>query len=263
MPLVFAAIAPHPPLLLPTIGTNETAKIQKTIHAMNKLEEELYASMPEVLLIISPHGSFFPGVFTINFCTEYITDLRKFGDLSTKVKFLGDYELAHRLRDATKRKKIPATMISEPDLDHGSSIPLLFLTRHLPNMKIVQLGFCDLDYKAHIEFGALIKEQLQLTNRRVAVIASADLSHALTNDAPAGFNKAGPEFDEKIRELLTNNNVAKIIQFDKSLVTNASECGLRSIVILLGILSDVHYDFKELSYESPFGVGYMTAKFEM
>ncbi len=246
---------------MPTIGMAETKKISRTTEAMNELEEDLYASMPDVVFVISPHGSYFPSVFTINFCTDYTSDLKKFGDLSTKIIFHGDYEMAHRLRDTTKRKKFPASMISEPNLDHGSSIPLFFLTRHLPEMKIIQLGFCDLDYKSHIDFGLLIQEQIQLTNRRVAVIASADLSHALTNDSPAGFNKRGREFDDTIRELLSNNNVSKILQLNKDLVLGASECGLRSIIILLGVLSGVHYNYRELSYEAPFGVGYMTAQF--
>ena len=261
MPLVFAAITPHPPLLLPTIGMSESKKISRTTEAMDELEEDLYASMPDVILMISPHGSLFSNVFTINFCTEYVTDLKKFGDLSTQIKFRGDHEMAHRLRDTTKRNKFPASMVSEPNLDHGSSIPLYFLTRHLPDMKIIQLGFCDLDYKSHINFGLLIQEQIQLTNRRVAVIASADLSHALTDDSPAGFNKSGRLFDETLREMLNNNNIAKIVQLDKKLVSEASECGLRSIVILLGVLSQTHYTYKELSYEAPFGVGYMTAQF--
>lgn len=262
MPLVFAAITPHPPFLMPTIGgENEAKKIKKTIKAFNYLEEELYSSLPDVILIISPHGSFFNNVFTINFCTEYFTDLRNFGDLTTKIKFKGDYEMAHRIRNATKIEKIPATMISESNLDHGSSIPLFYLTKHLPEIKIIQLGFSDLDYKNHVSFGQLIKNQIQLSPKRIAVIASADLSHALTNDAPAGFNKYANQFDDNIRELLNNNNLTKIIQFDKRIINGASECGLRSILILLGIMTNTRFTYKELSYEAPFGVGYLTSQF--
>jgi AmmeMemoRadiSam system protein B len=214
-----------------------------------------------VLLIISPHGSYFPDVFTINFCTEYTADLRDFGDLSTKLSFRGDSEMTHRLRDATKRKGFPATMISEPNLDHGTSVPLYFLTRHLPQLKIIQLGFCDLDFKTHLDFGVLLKEQIAMTNHRIAVVASGDLSHALSTDAPAGFNRRGPEFDQKIRELLMTQNFSGLLQIDKQFVEDAAECGLRSFLILLGVLQGTRYDYRELSYEAPFGVGYLTARF--
>ncbi|MCX6782188.1 MAG: AmmeMemoRadiSam system protein B [Candidatus Magasanikbacteria bacterium] len=261
MSLVFAAITPHPPLLIPSIGKDELRKVAKTKQAMDDLEEQLYAAHPDAIVIISPHGSFFPDVFTINYCTEYYSDLKQFGDLSTKLKFSGDFELAHRLRDATKREHLPATMISEEKLDHGAIVPLYYLTRHLPNCKIIQLGFCNLDYKTHLEFGALLKEEIFKLNKRIAVVASGDMSHALSNDAPAGFNKHGQEFDAKMRELLMAKNLAGILKMDAGFVEQAAECGLRSILILLGMLQNIRYDYRELSYEGPFGVGYLTSQF--
>lgn len=46
---------------------------------------------------------------------------------------------------------------------------------------------------------------------------------------------------------------------DQNLVQEAGECGYRSIVMMLGALDG--YDVKSdvLSYEGPFGVGYMVA----
>jgi MEMO1 family protein len=261
MSLVFSAFTPHPPLLVPSIGKTELKKLSKTTAAFNELERNLYAAAPEVILVISPHGSFFPDVFTINSCVEYTADFKEFGDLETNHKFLGDFEMTHRLRDATKRKQFPATLISEPRLDHGSAVPLILLASHLTSAKIVQLGFCDLDAKTHLDFGALLKETILLSNRRVAVIASGDMSHALTTESPAGFNKNGPEFDKKIRELLMAGNISGIMNLDEKFISTAAECGLRSLLILLGILQKMHYDYRELAYEAPFGVGYLTAEF--
>jgi len=50
----------------------------------------------------------------------------------------------------------------------------------------------------------------------------------------------------------------EIIKFNHSLVADAGECGLKSIVILLGILEGIKYEPELLSYEAPFGVGYLT-----
>jgi len=263
MALVFAAVTPHPPLLIPTIGREELNKVNQTKLAMEELAMSLYATHPDTIIIISPHGSYFNEVFTINFCVDYVTDLRDFGDLATTLKFHGDAELAFRIRDATKRQHLPATMISENHLDHGTSVPLYYLTKNLPQIKLLQLGFCDLDYKTHVDFGGLIKELVMSTNKRVAVIASGDLSHALTNDAPAGFNKRGPEFDAKIRELLMSKNLTGMINIDPRIISEAAECGMRSILILLGMLQGINYTFRELSYEAPFGVGYLTAQFSL
>ena len=47
------------------------------------------------------------------------------------------------------------------------------------------------------------------------------------------------------------------------LIAEAGECGLKSIVILLGILDGINYKPRLLSYEGPFGVGYLVMQFEL
>lgn len=262
MSLVFAAITPHPPLLIPSIGKENLAKVSKTELALKKLEEELYLSKPNLIIIISPHGNLLANAFTINMCHEYQSDLRAFGDLSTNLKFKGDLVFPSLIKHNAKVYDLPITLISEKILDHGAVVPLYFLTQHL-NAPIVPVGFSGLDAKTHFNFGDLLREQIIKTNQRVAVIASGDLSHALTTDAPAGFNPAGKEFDEKIRELLAAGNATGIMQFNENLVQNAAECGLRSIIILMGILHNINYRFESYSYECPFGVGYLTANFAL
>jgi len=263
MSLVFAAITPHPPLLIPTIGKEMIGKVEKTKKAMEQLEEELYLSKPDIAIVISPHGSLFPDAFTINVHSEYTTDLKEFGDLTTKLKFKGEMNISSRLRESTKEKNIPTAMVSEENLDHGSAIPLFYLTPHLPKLEILPIGFCNLDWKTHTDFGYILKEHIMDTTKRVAIIASGDLSHALSSEAPAGLNPNGAKFDEKIQELLMNHNTAGMLQMDPSFVAEASECGFRSFLILMGILKDVNYNFKSLSYEAPFGVGYLTANFAL
>jgi len=63
MSLVFAGIVPHPPLLIPNVGRQAGLKAKKTKQALEKLEEDLYVSKPELILIISPHGDVFPDSF--------------------------------------------------------------------------------------------------------------------------------------------------------------------------------------------------------
>jgi MEMO1 family protein len=263
MSLVFAAIVPHSPLLVPNIGKQSIKKIEKTKIALEQLEKDIYVTRPEILVIISPHGSHFSEAFTINVSPEYQTDLREFGDLGTKIKFRGETHLAALIREGTKKENFAAAMISERNLDHGSSVPLLYLAKHLKNIKIIQIGFCDLDWKTHVAFGSMIAEKISEINKRVAVIASGDLSHALMTEAPAGSNPAGPEFDKKIQELLAGNNLSGMLQLDKKFVADAAECGFRSFLILMGILHGVNHTYKSYAYEGPFGVGYLTSKFSL
>lgn len=261
MSLVFAAITPHPPLLIPTIGGDLVKKIEKTKAAMLKLEEDLYATKPEAIVIISPHGHMFEDAFSINVHDEYETDLKQFGDLATHLTFKVDPGLASQVQRATRSLSYGVRSISERALDHGVSVPLYFLTAHLPSVGILPISYTGLDWKTHVDFGHVLKEQIMKSNKRIAVIASGDLSHALTTDAPAGFNPAGAEFDEKIQELLATRNTAGMLSLDPKFVEDAAECGFRSFLILMGILRDVHYTYESYAYEGPFGVGYLTANF--
>ena len=94
-------------------------------------------------------------------------------------------------------------------------------------------------------------------------MASGDLSHRLTKDAPAGYSAKGKEFDQKLISLLKAHNIQDILNLDSSLVEEAGECGFRSILIILGILNQLDCKFDALSYEGPFGVGYLTANFKI
>ena len=261
MSLVFAAITPHPPLLIPSIGKDAAKKVAKTKLALEKLEEDLYLTKPDVIIIFSPHGSLLKEAFTVNRCPKYTSDLREFGDLSTQLSFSGEMQSLSSLRQQAEAAGLTCRLISEPTIDHGIVVPLYFLTKHLTNTPIIPVGFCDADWKAHLEFGSLIKEQIMNTNKRVAVIASGDLSHTLTTDAPAGFNPNAAEFDQKIQDLFAVQNTTGLLQLDPNLVSGAAECGFRTFLMLSGVLRGVNYTYQSYCYESPFGVGYLTAHF--
>lgn len=259
--LVFSAIVPHPPLLIPNIGKEELKKVDKTKKALELLEQDLYLSKPDVIMIISPHGSLFTDAFTINANPHFVANFAQFGDLNTKQEWQGESILGAAITHQSYEQNIPVQLVSEEALDHGSSVPLFYLTAHLPHVKILPLGYSGLDNKTHLDFGYLLKGIAMNSDKRVAVIASGDLSHGLTTDAPAGFSKVGAKFDKQVIELLENHNTAGYSQLDPKFVAEAAECGYRSFLVLLGALKNVNYTFKNYSYEGPFGVGYLVGNF--
>jgi len=64
-----------------------------------------------------------------------------------------------------------------------------------------------------------------------------------------------------LMELLSKSKIEEIINMDEDLLSEAGECGLRSILILLGILDKINYQPKLLSYDDAFGVGYLSMDF--
>ena len=52
-----------------------------------------------------------------------------------------------------------------------------------------------------------------------------------------------------------------LLNIDQEILEHGAECGLRSILFLFGVFEMIDFSSKVLSYEAPFGVGYMVALF--
>ena len=227
---------------------------------MEQLEGELYSKKPETIIVISPHGNLMSEAFTINHSPTLKGNFEDFGDLETSLEFKNDLGLAYQIREFAETK-VPLILTTEESLDHGALVPLFYLTQHLKDIAVIPMGYSMLNRQTHFELGKYIREVLNKTSKRVALIASGDLSHRLTNDAPAGYSQEGQKFDKKIVELIKNKKFGEIINLDEKLVEEAGECGYRSMLILLGAISEINYQPEVLSYEGPFGVGYLVANF--
>jgi len=262
MPIIFSALVPHPPILIPNIGKKNIKRLKATANSYVKLENDLYAAQADTILVISPHGPLQPDSFVMNLSPEYKINFEEFGDFSTKAELASDFGLGYRIRERMETRA-PLQLISQPNLDHGAAVPLYLLTQHLPKIKIIPLYYCGLDLASHYSFGQLLKRELLISQSRIALVASGDLSHRLTKDAPAGFNAKGKKFDNKLIEYLTKNKINQILEMNPEFIAEAGECGLKSIVILLGILEEIKYQPQMLSYEAPFGVGYLVMNFKL
>lgn len=262
MSIVFSAIVPHSPLLIPMIGKENQARLTATINAYKRLEEDLYASQPELIIIISPHGKGHSNAFTMNHSPKFTCSFEDFGDFTTKMEFVGDIGHGYKIREKMETSA-PLQLASISKLDHGSSIPLYLLASHLPKVKIIPIYYSGLDMEAHYKFGQQLKNELLSHKVRVALVASGDLSHRLTKDAPAGFSPKAKKFDKKVIDYILNCETKDLLDIDKDLISEVSECGLKSIAIFLGVMDGIRYSPYLLSYEYPFGVGYMTMGFRL
>ncbi|MFH1712122.1 MAG: class III extradiol dioxygenase subunit B-like domain-containing protein [Patescibacteria group bacterium] len=259
--LVFAAFTPYSPLLLPSIAQDQIKMVMKTRQAMLDLAEDLYATHPDTIVLISEHPTSYADSFSISLSDPYKFDLSEFGDLGYDQTFRPRTMLIDRLQRSLRRNGQPVTLTSDDKLNYASAVPLKILTENLNSISLVPITYCDLDAKAHFQFGQALKDEIFSSSNRVAVIACGDMSHALTSESPAGFHKDGEKFDAKIQELLSQKNTAGLISLDEELVKNAAETCYRPLTILFGLLERVSVKPEILSYEAPFGVGYLVANF--
>lgn len=204
--ILFAAIAPHPPIILPDVGSPEDReKVKNTILALEKLGKKFREVKPDSIIISSPHP------------------------------------------------------------DWGFNVPLYFLARDFEG-KIEQHLFGLESPQFCFEEGRKFYQKIcggPTSAKKMAVIASGDLSHCLKADGPYGFHPDGPKFDKTLIESLKKKDIKTILKLDE-MFPEAGECGLRSFCFLLGILEATGLDWQPeiLSYEGPFGVGYLVAVYE-
>lgn len=266
MSLVFSSITPHPPIMLPEVGGAETQKVKQSVEAMQKLSAGFQAARPELVFLISPHSFWLADKFVLSCNAVMKGDMGAFGVPQVTQTFTGANEFAVELK-----AKLSENFPLEPyvgqgaflELDHATMVPLYYLANAYKNFKLLVAGFSHASLQDHFAYGQALGEIFKEHKKKIAVVASGDLSHRLTPDAPAGYDSHGAEFDRRLVGLLETNNIEGIFDLDPDLIEAAGECGLRSIVILLGILSNFDYEFQKLSYESPFGVGYLTAYAEL
>jgi len=194
----FASICPHPPIILPSVGSKEDRKkVKKTINSLEFLGKKLKEAKPEKIIISAPHP------------------------------------------------------------DWGFNVPLHFLAPGFKDkIETILIGLESPQF--------YFEEGSKFSVFNTALIASGDLSHCLKKDGPYGFHPDGPKFDQELIELLKNKDIENILKLDDK-YPDADECGLRSFCFLLGILeaSGINWQPEILSYEGPFGVGYLVVNFKL
>ncbi len=230
---------------------------------MTEVAQALYLAKPDTLVIISPHAPMYPDAFSGNVAPSFKAGLKEFGDHGTSIPIKANFLMLDHLQRRMRDEKIPFTLSSAEELDYGFTIPLLFLTKNLPNVKLVPLSVSMLDAQAHYKYGQELKNVIHAENSRVALIASVDLSHHSNTQSPEGYVPEGEAFDKFIREKALSLDGPGLLAADTNMLEKADQCAYASIVTLAGCLEGMNVKAKELSYEAPFGVGLLTMRYDL
>ncbi|HQE04796.1 MAG: AmmeMemoRadiSam system protein A [Tepidanaerobacteraceae bacterium] len=270
MAILSCYLMPHPAIMIEEVGGRETQKVAASVKAADTVAREIKELAPDTIVIISPHGPVFYDALCI-YDFPLRGSLADFGVPQIKMDFVRDDELKEELLTRAEHKDIPATTAGKASffgfginkkLDHGVTVPLYFVTKHFKEFKLLPIAFGMLPYEELYAFGRLIRESAEALAKKVVVIASGDLSHRLTYDAPAGYDVNGRIFDNKLVEILKTFDIKALKALEPSLIERAGECGLRSIWTMAGALDGYRVKSEVLSYEGPFGVGYCIARFK-
>lgn len=268
MSLNFAAISPHPPIIIPEIGGDDTKKASETTAALEKLGKSFNEAEIETLIVISPHSLIYPDRFNICGMENLKGDFTNFKTDKIKFEYKNNLVLAAKIDQQAQEQGIQTLLYNNNDddfeLDHGISVPLYYLQKEQESaFRILPIAYSSLSRADHFSFGELIGEVASRSSERIGILASGDLSHRLVGGVQGKSATVGKEFDQKITEDVSKNKLQDIIYYDEEFVADAGECGYNSFLILAGALSKLEPQAEFLSYEGPFGVGYMVANFKL
>jgi AmmeMemoRadiSam system protein A len=269
MGIVSCYLMPHPPIMLEEVGGKEVNKVKNTVKAAIHVGKEIKQLKPDTVIVISPHGPILQDAVCL-YDFPLKGNFASFGAREVSMKFDPDDQLKDKIIKTASLKGLSAVKSSDvrlsmygikETLDWGVMVPLYFVSQYTSNFKLLPMAFGMIPYRDLYDFGTAIRDAVDKLDKRVVVIASGDLSHRLTEEAPAGYSPEGKIFDETLVRCLREFNIEGVASIKQDIIEKAGECGLRSIWMMMGTLEGFDVKSDVLSYEGPFGVGYCVSKF--
>ncbi len=263
MPIIGAYMTPHPPLIVPEIGRGEERRIRATSEAYRRVAREIAALEPETVIVSSPHAVMYADYFHISPGAAAEGSFAQFRAPQLRFRERYDEELVQAVERIASAEAFPAGTLGErePELDHGTMVPLYFLRQFCPDFRLVRVGLSGLPLEDHYRLGQIIRQAVGETGRRAVFIASGDLSHKLQSYGPYGYAPEGPQYDERVMDVCARAAFGELFDFSESFCERAAECGHRSFVILAGALDGMGVEAERLSHEDVTGVGYGICSF--
>lgn len=261
-------IVPHPPIIVPGVGKGREEEAAKTVEAMKRVAEEVAEDKPATIILSSPHAPYLRDYAYVEDAPVLSGDLKDFS-CDEVFQYENNLTLGQLIVEKAKDRGIQAGSLSpaeksrfrvSPDLDHGTLVPLYFISKALKDFKLVLISTPYMPMNQNYELGKAIAEAVQESTENVVYIASGDLSHRLAKDGPMGYSAKGKAYDEFLISSLEKRDVKALLEVEEEVVEEAGECGTRSFIMMLGALEGIHVKTEIYSYEGPFGVGYMVGK---
>ncbi|MFP4457417.1 MAG: AmmeMemoRadiSam system protein A [Clostridia bacterium] len=259
------AFMSHPPVAIPEVGKGQENDIPQTLIGFRRTAEKIKEWEPDVLIIVTPHGNSFRDAISVIDNNRIVGSLSNFGYYKKVVKSIYS-NINSKLKERWTKKGIPNVFLSKVEakqyrlrleLDHGALVPLYFIDEVYKDYEIMHITPGFLSSLQLYKAGMIMAEVMEEQNKSYAIIASADLSHALKDSGPYKYHPDGEKFDELMLKYFQENKPENIFSIPNKMKENAKQCGYNSYVFALGFFDKKEISINVSSYQGTFGVGYM------
>lgn len=269
--IITSFIMPHPPIIIPEVGNGKEQEAKITLNAIDELLLKIKSIDKKIdtIILTSPHAPSFSDYIYISEDKFLNGDLKDFGHSEIKLEFENDLELLNKIK---KNASLSGFIAGDLDvrqlsqfglkkgLDHGALVPLYFVKKALPHVKLIHISSPAFSNTELYEFGMLIRESVEESDSNCIFIASGDLSHKYSLESPYGFSQKGFEFDKTFIKHLSSGNIPAILRYSPEFCSDAAECGLKSFIMMFGANDGFKLETTLFSHEGPFGIGYAVAE---
>ncbi|RMH05210.1 MAG: AmmeMemoRadiSam system protein A [Planctomycetota bacterium] len=255
---VFAALMPHPPIVVPAVGGGRCRECAATQDACREVARRLVEHRPDRLILVSPHSprperglGIWPG-------PRLRGDLGDFGARRTAVDLPAGETAAAALAAAAEDAGVELRRLPADRLDHGAVVPLWFLVEAGWKGPTTVLAPPWPGGGDPVRLGRLVAEAGARLGGRTALIASGDMSHRTRPGAPAGHHPAAADHDREVCARIAAGRPLAVADLDPELRRLAAEDVVETTTLVAAAAGDA-VGCEVLSYEDPFGVGYLVA----
>lgn len=247
--------------MVPAVGGSRHGECRTTYDACHDFAGRLMAGAPTRVVVVSPHSPRQPEAFGVWRGERLRGDLGRFGAPDAGVDLPTDPEFHAALEGAAVDIDLWDIPASSP-LDHGASIPLWFLAEAgwTGPTSILSLPW-TFTVDRLVACGRALRRALGAVGGAAALVASGDMSHRVLPGAPAGHHPRAIDFDRELTDLVRAGSLDRIASIDGDLRELAAEDAADTSIIAAAALDYDAQGAEVLSYEHPFGVGYLVAIF--
>lgn len=261
---VFSCITPHGGEIIPELCGQYEMRMEKTRKNMGVLGQMMAEAVPDVLIILTPHGTRINGQFSVSACERMEGTVEEHG-LFYSMERSVDKELAIEIVQEAAKLSVPIAGINYGtsggplsclQLDWGAIVPLRFM----PKTPIVVITPSrEISYENHLKIGEALRNVANATSKKMGLIASCDWSHAHDEDGPYGFHPDAKKLDQDVVKLFKENHLEEMMKFDDEYIENAKPDGIWQTLILAGAIKEEEREIELLSYEAPTYFGLICA----
>lgn len=264
-PFIYACIAPHGGEVIPELAGKKPKRMLVTRESMYKMGKNMEHQNPDVIVLLTPHGTRINGQFSIS-GSERILGTVEENENQVSMERMVDRELAEKIGFEATKENSPTGIInygtnSGPisclPLDWGAIVPLWFM----PNVPVVIITPPrDLPLEEYLRFGKILRNVVTNYPKRVALLASCDWSHTHDKDGPYGYHPAATKLDQTIVSLIKDNYLEDLSFITPKEIDDAKPDGIWQTLIVAGAIEREERQIKFLSYEVPTYFGLICAE---